>query len=234
MINCITSIHLMDLLGEKIDNLSEKIKTEAKLSSRLTKAIARTMLPTLKVAITKWMLAKMRVRKAIFPDNTKPEVMTLLRSSLWEADIIPLRDINNLKRDGPLHNLVPILGMNLPTAKRTYTESYTYNQYNSQPDKRRRFQDNRPVRGRGFRNNRQFNQRQSTETRQYDTEQPAFRQNQQRGRGFQKQPAVNRSSNNRGQTRGRGNQNGSRNRQIQNKSFQYNKEPKEKSQDQEK
>ena len=65
VVNLFSTLHYLDLFGEKIDNLTEATKADAQISSSITKAIARSLLSTLKVAIMKWMTAKMRVRSAI-------------------------------------------------------------------------------------------------------------------------------------------------------------------------
>ena len=109
--NCWTAIHLIELVGELIDNLPEQVQTDAQLSAPMMKALARIMTPILKVATTKWMISKMKVRRSIFRDRTNQDVRTLLKSSLWEANILPTKHINSLKRDGPSHNLIPILGL---------------------------------------------------------------------------------------------------------------------------
>ena len=235
MINCITSIHLLDLLGEKIELLTEKTKTDAQLSPSITKAIARTMLPTLKIAMAKWMLAKMRLRKAIFTDRRNPNVRTLLKTSLWEANIIPTGNINKLKRDGPDLDLTKVLNMYTVPYKRNFDEINTYEYGNQYQNKRGRFQ-----RGRHFNTNsrnqqvdkqyRQYDQRQQN-VGQSDTWQNPFQYNQQRGRRGNKQQeprSASRSGQPRGRSRGRGYQNNNRDRQRSSKNFPNNGNTREK------
>ena len=212
VVNCMTSIHLLDLLSEKIDQLSEKTRTDTKLSSSMIKAITRTLLPILKIAVTKWFLAKMRIRRVLLQDRTLPGVMTLMRSSLWDANIFPSKEINELKKNGAGKNMISILGIECINSKRKLSQIRDNHAHNT--NQKRRKMNHQVNRNRDNQYQWQFEPRNYEQNRH---DQGQFYN--QRGRGTQRQSANNRSSNHRGPMRGRGISNGSRNQQKSSNKF---------------
>ena len=117
VINTMTSLHLLDLFGEKIDSIDEHIKRTTKLSSLQTKAIARTILPNLKFTVMHWMITKMKIRKAVLKDHTQSNNLKLLRSSLWDENLFPSSVTNELLNQ-PGKNMAPLLGLDVATSSK--------------------------------------------------------------------------------------------------------------------
>jgi len=110
LVSVLTPLHLLDLMGEKIDKLDEPTKNRAALSSAQTNAIARTILPVVKHVMSTWMVAKMAVRSAILKDRNNPKHMKLLKSSLWDKDIFSEQAIQDVE-NSTVNNLPRLLGL---------------------------------------------------------------------------------------------------------------------------
>ena len=110
VVNILTPLHLLDLMGEKIDKLDDTIKNRSTLSSAQTNAIARTLLPVAKSVISTWMVAKMAVRNALLKNHDNPTIMKLLKSSLWDACIFAEEAINEIESSTG-NNLPVMLGL---------------------------------------------------------------------------------------------------------------------------
>ena len=117
VVNTMTSLHLLDLFGEKIDSIDEHIKRATRISSLQTKAIARTILPNLKFTIITWMIAKMKIRKTVLKDHTQSNNLKLLRSSLWDENLFPSSVTNELLTQ-PGKNMAPLLGLDVATSSK--------------------------------------------------------------------------------------------------------------------
>ena len=110
MINSMTSMHCIDLLGDKIDSIDEQVKRATRLSSLQTKAIGRTMLPNFKNDVILWKRAKMNLRKAVLKNHKHSNNLRLLRSSLWCEELFP----NDITQELVTHggrNMAPLLGL---------------------------------------------------------------------------------------------------------------------------
>ena len=153
MILSFTPLHLLDLMGEKIEKIEEHVKNKSNISSKQTNAIARTMLPVSRHLIGNWMTHKMNLRNAVLQDRSHPKCMKLLYSSLWEAGLCA-EDAIKEAENSTSTNLPALLGL----TNSRYPKS---NRHNIQPFKKRRVEQPRLVeshydyqyntRGRGFR-----------------------------------------------------------------------------------
>ena len=199
IVNTLTSLHLLDLFSEKIDSMDEHIKRTTRLSSSQTKAIARTMLPNFKGNIITWMIAKMRVRKAVLKNHSHSNNLKLLRSSLWDEHLFP-KSITDELLDHAGRNMAPLLGLDVATSSKS-------NNYPSNTSKKSYH----------FDRNNQFNRANNP----YQTQNQTFRENQtfrdQSQGGAQKQPQIYQKRSNSTQqakipTRGKFNSPGNRNR----------------------
>ena len=110
MIQLSTPLHLLDLMGEKIDKLEESVKNKSNISSSQTNSIARTISPVLKHTVCTWMIAKMSVRNAVLKNRDNPKVMKLLKSSLWEAGLFAEEAIKEVE-SSITNNLPVMLGL---------------------------------------------------------------------------------------------------------------------------
>ena len=110
LVNTLTSLHLLDLLGEKIDSIDEHTKRTTRISSSQTKAIGRTMLPNFRSTVITWKIAKMKVRKQVFKNHTNSNILRLLRSSLWDENLFPKSVTDDLVKHGG-RNMAPLLGL---------------------------------------------------------------------------------------------------------------------------
>ena len=111
MINTFTSLHSLDLFAEKIDRIDENTRRMNSLSSNQVKAIARTLLPNLKEAISTWMFAKMKIRKIVLKDHHNNSIqLSLLRSTLWDAKLFP-DNITERNKEHPVKNMTKLMGL---------------------------------------------------------------------------------------------------------------------------
>merc|ERR1739842_137609 len=81
--------HLLELTAKRIDEVPEDIRNTYKLSALFPKAIARMMAVNIKIFVSQWMIAKMKVRKSIISDTNSHAVVHLLKSSFWDQEIFP-------------------------------------------------------------------------------------------------------------------------------------------------
>ena len=141
LVDTLTSLHLLDLYGEKIDSIDEHIKRVTRLSSSQTKAIARTMLPNLKMNIINWKYAKMKVRKSVLKDHTNSNNLVLLKSSMWDENLFPKKVTDDLLEHAG-RNMAPLLG--LGGANSSGNNNYRYTLPNRNYSINRKNQYNRP------------------------------------------------------------------------------------------
>ena len=113
LIQCLTQVHYLDLYGEKIDGVEDVLKTRNDISSLHMKAMAKPSLYLLKHHMKRWLIAKIRIRKAILTDRSKPAANDLLLSNPFENKIFPDKDINELMVDSPQKNILPALGLSM-------------------------------------------------------------------------------------------------------------------------
>ena len=100
LVNQFTSLHLMELYSNKVGRLDDNTKAKNQISSEEGKAIAQTMLPTVKHLLAQWMQAKMEVRKALLSKNSwLGHVSWILKSSLWDSAIFPKSAIDQLRHE---------------------------------------------------------------------------------------------------------------------------------------
>ena len=165
LVQCLTLIHSQDLYGEKIDDIEEVVRIRNKVSSLHMQAMAKPGIYLLKHHLQKWIIAKIRIRKAILTDRSKPAANELLLSNPFESKIFPDKAISEMLTDSPQMNILPALGLSLdkeahdnpeppPKRQKTLQNSGSTSYQTSQAFQLQKSKDggNRPVnRGRGSR-----------------------------------------------------------------------------------
>ena len=114
LVNQFTTIHLIELLGTKINKLDDSVKAKHRISSEECKAIAQTMLPTKKHLMAQWMKAKMEVRNSLLSKNSwLGAVSWILKSSLWDSSIFPKSAIEQMRHEAT-NDVAEKLGLTKP------------------------------------------------------------------------------------------------------------------------
>ena len=118
MLHAFSTLHYQELLTNKLELMSDEHKSLYGLTPEVSKGICRMQLSQLKYFISRWMIAKMRVRKDILKDNdgttTQLNINFLLQQSLWDPDIFPKDSFSQLReRCGVLH-VAPLIGLSKP------------------------------------------------------------------------------------------------------------------------
>ena len=114
MCHAITTLHFQELLTNKLALMSDEHKTLYGLTPEVSQSLSRMQLSQLKYFISRWMTAKMRVRKDILKENvedTQLNINFLLQQSLWDADIFPKESFNKLRKKLGVLHLAPLIGL---------------------------------------------------------------------------------------------------------------------------
>ena len=125
--------HLLELTAKRIDEIPEDIRNTHKLSALFPNAIARMMTTNIKIFVSQWMIAKMKVRKSLISDTDSHAVVHLLKSSLWDPEIFPKSAFDELRLHGSGKDVENMLKLKKPESK--FTQNRNFNKNN-----RRNFQ----------------------------------------------------------------------------------------------
>ena len=202
MLHCFTTLHYQELLTNKLELMSDEHKTIYGLTPDLSKSICRMLLPQLKYAIVRWMIAKMRLRKDILKDNANEDInlniQYFLKQSLWDPDIFPKDSFTHIRdRYGVLH-VAPLIGLSASTVKTNNPLGNNNSQGNNSNNNNNNYHNN----GQGHFN---FNKRLKTNPRGQRANIPSFghgaslnhKRGGQQGRSFiKKQYNANNSATN--------------------------------------
>ena len=119
MLHAFSTLHHQELLTNKLELMSHEHRAIYGLTPEVSKGICRMQLSQLKYFISRWMIAKMKLRKDILrdnKDNIQLNINFLLQQSLWDPDIFPKDSFNQLReRLGTLH-VAPLIGLSESTA----------------------------------------------------------------------------------------------------------------------
>merc|ERR1739842_273750 len=119
--------------ARRIDEVPEVIRNTYKLTALFPKAIARMMAVNIKIFVSQWMIAKMKVRKSLISDTDSHAVVHLLKSSLWDPEIFPKSAFDELILHGSGKDVENMLKLKKPESK--FTQNRNFNKNN-----RRNFQ----------------------------------------------------------------------------------------------
>ena len=119
--------HLLELTAKRIDEIPEDIRNTHKLSALFPNAIARMMTTNIKIFVSQWMIAKMKVRKSLISDTDSHAVVHLLKSSLWDPEIFPKSAFDELRLHGSGKDVENMLKLKKPESKFTQNRNFNKN-----------------------------------------------------------------------------------------------------------
>ena len=111
LLQLFTQLHYFDLYAEKIDGAEDALKTRNDIQSTHMYAMAKPSIFILRYILKNWLSTKVRIRKAILPDRSKPAANALLSSNPFENKIFPDKDIRELRMSSQNKNILPALGL---------------------------------------------------------------------------------------------------------------------------
>ena len=108
-----TQLHYFDLYSGKIEEADEILKSRNNIDPIHMNAMAKPTIWLLRYHLKHWISTKLRIRRQILPDRSKPAANALLESNPFECKIFPDKDISNLRKNNPFNNILPALGLSL-------------------------------------------------------------------------------------------------------------------------
>jgi len=118
--NTFTSLHITEMLAKKLQEIPENIRAKYSITPAMLLGLNNHSLYTLKEQIITWMIAKMRVRRAVITNYQDDGCKRFIQSTLWDSELFPdiaftnLSNANNGRTD--FRNLLKL------SNKRQYTE----------------------------------------------------------------------------------------------------------------
>ena len=89
MCNTFTSLHITELLTNKLEAIPENIRAKYNIFPSMFLGLNNHSLSTLREQIITWMIAKMKVRKAIITHPYDNNCFRILKTTLWDSEIFP-------------------------------------------------------------------------------------------------------------------------------------------------
>ena len=146
MLHSIAELYYQDELTGKIDLIPEEHRTNAGLSSDLSKGICRMQVAQIKYNVARWMVSKQKVRRDILnadawhEDGVRTNINFMLKQNLWDADIFPKSAFLELRGYNENKICVPkFLGIKPQEEQKTnVNNSINVSNSNQQPNKKQK------------------------------------------------------------------------------------------------
>ena len=84
-----------------MEQVPEEHRKPAKLCPKTGLGIAKRLMINFKNDTIRWMFAKMRVRRSLTPNTRNFNVLSMLKSTLWNSEIFPKEAFEDLRKKYP-------------------------------------------------------------------------------------------------------------------------------------
>ena len=108
------------MLAKKLQEIPENIRAKYPITPAMLLGLNNHSIYTLKEQIITWMIAKMRVRKAVISNSQDDNCKRFLQSTLWDSELFPDSAFTNLSNAN--HGRTDFRNLLKLSNKRQYTE----------------------------------------------------------------------------------------------------------------